>query len=116
MWLLEAPLIELEPSTLWNAESFLEILNKERFAGYSDWRLPTIEELASLMSPWRVKGLYLSPVFSGKQSKFCYSADTRNTGSYWSADYNLGILTTKSRMYVTHPRILVPVKAVRSLE
>ena len=120
MWLLEAPLMELEPSTHWKPEDFLEILNKKQFAGYSDWRLPTIEELASLMCSRKIKGLYLDLVFSKKQSTFYYSADIRDTPrriTYWLADYSHGILTTKHEMYLgAHTRILVPVKPVRSLE
>ena len=120
MWLIEAPLVELEPATHWKPEDFLETLNKKQFAGYSDWRLPTIEELASLMCSRKIQGLYLDPVFSKKQSTFYFSADIRDTPrriTYWLADYNHGILTTKHGMYLgAHTRLLVPVKPVRSLE
>lgn len=32
-------------------QSYIEVLNRQRFAGYTDWRLPTLEEAISLMEP-----------------------------------------------------------------
>ena len=34
-----------------NAEEYIHELNQKRFAGYRDWRLPTLEEAMSLMEP-----------------------------------------------------------------
>jgi hypothetical protein len=37
--------------TLQEAEGFIAELNKEHYAGFSDWRLPTVEELLRSWSP-----------------------------------------------------------------
>ena len=49
------------------AESYISDLNNAKFAGYNNWRLPTLEEAMSLMEPTRESGLYLNPIFTKKQ-------------------------------------------------
>ncbi len=65
-------------------------LNEQGFAGFRDWRLPTMEEAMSLMDPQKnQKGVFLSPVFS-KEQPFIFVAAQRKPGGYWFVDYKQG--------------------------
>jgi len=111
---------------LWKrARIYVKRLNEDQFAGYSDWRLPTIDELASLVERETVNEVHIDPIFYDKQ-KICWSADKGppSGGSYnppqvWHVNFREGSLeltilplglsnaTTPTRRYI---------RAVRSLK
>jgi hypothetical protein len=64
-----------KPLTLKRATYYIGRLNDKRFMGYSDWRMPTVEELASLIRSNVRGGLHINPLFTTKQSR-CWSSDS----------------------------------------
>jgi len=109
---------------LWKrAQTYVKQLNEDQFAGYSDWRLPTIDELASLVEREKVHGVYIDPIFYDKQ-KICWSADkgpvrpaTRNPPQVWHVNFregSLGLTTLVLLHHASTPTRLY-IRAVRSL-
>lgn len=72
------------------AHAYINQINIAEFAGYNDWRLPTLEELASLLESKPMnKGLYIDPVFDDEQY-WCWSSDKRSVGGAWGVDFDDG--------------------------
>ncbi len=80
----------LELASIRTVRSGIERLNREGFAGYHDWRMPTMEEALSLMEPGaNTKGVHLPPCFS-KEQPFVFVAAKRSPTGYWFVDYKQG--------------------------
>jgi uncharacterized caspase-like protein len=72
MWQKEGSSSEL---TFDKAREYVKDLNANRLGGYADWRLPTIEELCSLLEPIQNKrGQYIDMIFAGSMYT-CWSCD-----------------------------------------
>jgi hypothetical protein len=84
----------------WHAKVHIERLNQERFAGHSDWRMPTVDELASLLAKRRTNGVHIAPVFDYKQTR-CWTIDTGDSPAShliggWIIDFQNGEVSQAS--------------------
>ena len=78
-----------EPMKWKKAEKWVKKLNKSGYVGYSDWRLPSVEEAASLLvlDTDSKKGLLIDVgVFNGKQTRI-WTGDKKNQNAIWHIDF-----------------------------
>ncbi len=73
------------------AKQWVKDLNDKGYAGYSDWRLPTVEEAISLLEPnINPSSLYIDPAFDAKQTGI-WTGDENDSADYldgaWSVRF-----------------------------
>ncbi len=76
-----------------NAKAYIQELNSKKFAGFNDWRLPTVDELKSLLTQEKQSNnLYINPIFDENQS-WCWTSDIRASGGAWHVNFNFGYIS-----------------------
>jgi len=80
-----------EPMLYEETKKYIAQLNASRFAGYSDWRLPTLEEAMSLMEAFKQPGgkVFMDTVFDAKQHRLLTS-DTHTASAAWAVTFTNG--------------------------
>ncbi len=78
---------------------WIAMMNKYKYGGYSDWRLPTVEEAASLLR--REKNhhdLHIDDTFSAIQFKIwtCDSLSANGQSAEWAAHFSMGYLSLET--------------------
>ena len=74
----------------WNsARDWIRNLNRIGYAGYKEWRLPTLEEAVSLLEADRKNDLYIDPIFNNEQWGI-WTGDKHGSSGDWSVYFSLG--------------------------
>ena len=86
MWVKEGSNNQVLSDGIKNA---LYFINRKKLGGHNDWRVPTVEELASLMSKPRTKGgVFLNSVFA-KDYDRAWTSDAV-PGRIWIVNFSTG--------------------------
>ena len=91
-------------------KQWIDELNRRGYAGYSDWRLPTLEEGASLIERNEMNGiLYIDPKFSAQQ-RWIWTSDmvTNYLGRVWIVFFVSGDV---NGIIVDHRHFVRPVRS-----
>lgn len=81
------------PLTWEEAHDYIAHLNRDRFAGYSTWKRPTVDALCTLLKERpEARTLCLSPLFDPVQRSL-WSADRRSYRAGWLANVELGFIS-----------------------
>jgi len=93
-----------------NALEWMNRLNQQGYAGYKDWRLPTLEEGASLLEPQMSSiGLYIDSVFSGQQ-RWIWTSDIFENDGRWLVRFNTGDVYGRSAYDSNYVRLVRSVR------
>jgi hypothetical protein len=94
------------------AKEYITELNEKKFAGFNDWRLPTLEEAMSLMEPEEERYRYINPIFDNRQSVI-WTADEMHdyVQMVWVVDFSHGTCGWDPVDFIYHYA-----RAVRSIQ
>ncbi|WP_027185120.1 protein kinase domain-containing protein [Desulfovibrio inopinatus] len=75
-----------------SAQAYIAELNDSQFGGFTDWRLPTLPELLTILTPLPTGlGLCRHDAFDTRQRRL-WSTDRRTFISYWGVETELGFV------------------------
>ncbi len=82
------------PVTFEAAAAYARSLGEDRFAGRTDWRLPTMEELLTLLAPLPQGAAHCAAPIFDPAVRRVWSADLRTFTAAWMADLEMGFVTS----------------------
>ncbi len=85
------------------AKKWVIELNEKGYAGFSDWRLPTLEETVSLLEPEKNGNQFIDPAFDKTQSSIWTCDSNVSSASLsldraWSVNFNYSLVSRNDIM------------------
>jgi len=95
-------------ATTYTWDAAMTLANDKSFAGYSDWRLPNIKELASLVAGDRSGPAINSKIFPETPWSYFWSGSPKayNSGSSWIVEFHYGYGGDYDRGNDSHVRLV----------
>jgi hypothetical protein len=91
-------------------QEWINEFNSRKHVRYTDWRLPTLEEAASLLEPSKKNGnLYIDPIFSNRQKRI-WTGDKFDSPRAWCVHFGSGHVSWYGSIPSHYVR---PVRSVR---
>ena len=91
-----------QPMLFRHAQAWIEHLNQCGYAGFHDWRMPTLAEAMTLMEQApNARGLYLDPIFKVEQRAWMWTAERGQGDLAWYVNFNYGY-SQLNRIKSTH--------------
>ncbi|MFC1895772.1 DUF1566 domain-containing protein [Thermodesulfobacteriota bacterium] len=102
-----------EYAVTWHqAHRYVNRLNEDGFAGRSDWRLPTVSELITLvMEASQEEDFCTDPVF-GRSQRWLWSADRRSYIAAWYVNVHLGFVAWNDFTAYLHVRAVTTLRGL----
>lgn len=81
------------------AQEWIDDMNIRRYAGYSDWRLPTVEEVVTLIEIKKTNGgMRIDPLFSKLQS-IIWTGDGHYPGRSFFINFYSAVFGTNLKIF-----------------
>jgi hypothetical protein len=97
------PLVE---NVVTDTRAFIRTLNRDYFGGFSDWRMPTVKELQSIVDYGRWNPAINTTFFPGTVGSYNWSSTTYTgfTSNAWRVSFYYGDISNASKSYSHHVR------------
>jgi len=76
--------------TYQKAKKYIDQLNRDGFAGFNDWRLPTLEEAMALMESNPSNKNFIDPLFETTQ-RWIWTSDLYSASAVWVVSFGHGV-------------------------
>jgi len=91
-----------------DTESFVAAVNAERWCGFSDWRLPTADELSGIVDAGASAAPTVRSQFAGQAAAPYWSASPKagDSAGAWMVDFNSGVVGAAAKLNAQRVRLV----------